>query len=614
MQAPNISISPDKRFLYITFSISEGQRFKMGKEFFEGDSVVSNALVQEKFKLNKMDYFSLGALHADMQMLSLLYKNKAYAFVQIQPQFFPDQVEEDKIHVSFQVNKGQSYKVGRIEVLGNKNARDKVALRRFQIKEGDLFNQSKVDLSRQLLEQLAFFEKVDIQAIPQAKGELNLITQITERENTGEASLAGGYNSQTRLFIQGGLKKQNFLGLDQSVALNVIFSKYQENFVFSYQNPYFLDSSWNFGTDIFNTGQHSFTGAGRGFSLFSSDDQLSYFRQDTGFSISIGRHITNFSTLLLKYKLNNINLSENRIYYLRDIPILSSIFDFLFASGESNRESLDSESSNQENKTVENVKAELSNKQKDPQILKAELFKMVFNDIYDLEANSGLNSSLSAIWEYDKRNDRYYPSHGFWTRLSAEYSGLAGDFDWTKVQGELRHYYSPFWKMVIKSRLNLAWLFSNDDNKTAPVTELFLLGGPYDLRGFAVRTQGPRKRSNKAYNKALEFNKHSSDKVDPEAFALQPYGGTQKFFYSLELEAPIVERAGLRAAVFFDIGEANNKLSFNLQEQLRADLGFGIRWRSPFGPISLDWALPYKPRKELKERVWEFHFSIGSSL
>ena len=634
-QAPEIGMTPDKKFLYITFTVSEGARFKMGKEQFAGDGVVSKEEVQDRLKLAKKDYFSLGALQEDMQMISLLYKNKGYAFAQVQPRFFPDQIEEDKIHVSFQVDKGMVYKVRRIKIKGINNARDKVILRRFQIKEGDLFNQSKMDLSRQLLKQLAYFEKVDIQAVrrsspevlektaekktkkikgtvesPHKKGELDLLTQITERENTGEASLAGGYNSQTRLFIQVGGKKQNFLGLDQSVALNITLSKYQENFIFSYKNPYFLDSNWNFGVDIFNTGQRSFTGSG-GSSLFSpfspANDYLTYFRQDTGFSVAIGRHVTHFSTLFLKYKLNDLKLSEQRIYYLRDIPVLSSIFDLLFGSEEQSKTADSAEASKEiEGADSENLKAK--------GLSKTDLRNMRFNDIYDLEGNSGLNSSLSAIWEYDKRNDRYYPSSGFFTRLSAEYSGLSGDFNWTKIQGDFRHYYSPFWKLVVKNRLDLGWLFSNDKNKQPPFTELFLLGGPYDLRGFGVRTQGPKKHSPKAYNYALEFNKGEGEKINPDTFALQPYGGEQKFFYSLELEIPIVERAGLRAAVFFDLGEANHALSFDLQDQLRADVGFGIRWRSPFGPISLDWALPYKPRKEFQEQDWEFHFDIGSSL
>ena len=634
-QAPKIHITPDKRFLYITFVISEGIKFKMGKELFEGDEVVSKEEVQDRLKLAKKNYFSLGALQEDMQMISLLYKNKGYAFVQVQPRFFPDPIEEDKIHVSFQVDTGLAYKLRRIEITGNNSARDKVILRRFQIREGDLFNQSKVDLSRQLLKQLAYLEKVDIQAVGRLgkttgketeglkesagdsvmTGELDLLTQIKERENTGEASLMGGYNGQTKLFIHAGVKKQNFLGLDQSVALNITFGQLQENFILSYKNPYFLDSNWNFGVDVFNTGQESFTGSG-GSSLFSAlsagnDYYLNYFRRDKGFSFAIGRSITNFSTLFLKYKLNDLQLSEQRIYYLRDVPILSSIFDFLFGSEkskENQRQTADKAPTSEkgEGVDVENLKAKT--------LLKTDLRNIRFNDIYDLEGNSGLNSSLSAIWEYDKRNDRYYASSGFFARLSAEYSGLGGNFDWTKIQGDFRHYYSLFWKLVIKNRLDLGWVFSNSKGRQPPFTELFLLGGPYNLRGFGVRTQGPKKHSLKAYEYALEFNKGEDETINPDSFALQPYGGEQKFFYGLELEVPIVERAGLRAAVFFDLGEANHKLSFDLKGQLRADVGFGIRWRSPFGPISLDWALPYRPRKEFQEQNWEFHFGLGASL
>ncbi|MCY4321212.1 MAG: outer membrane protein assembly factor BamA [Bdellovibrionaceae bacterium] len=604
VQDPEISISSDKRFLSVTFSISEGLRFKMGKQFFEGDDVVSASELKNRFKLEKKDYFSLSALQEDMQMIALLYKNKGYAFVEVQPLFFPDQLEEDKINVSFKVDKGLTYKIRRTHIKGNSDTRDKVIFKRFQIVEGDLFNQSKVDLTRQLLQQLPYLEKVDIQSQIYSPGQLDLLTEITERENTGEASLAGGYNSQTRLFIQAGIKKQNFLGLDQSIALNVTLSKYQENFIFSYKNPYFLDSNWNFGIDLFNTGQDSFTGSGNS-SLFSafSNDYLTYFRKDTGFSFSVGRHLTNFSTLFLKYKFNDLKLSNKRIYYLRDLPVFSTVFDFLFGSGEEDKDpALETE------ETV--FKTPFENNL----VQKSDLVNMRFSDIYDLEGNSGLNSSISAIWEYDKRNDRYYPSSGFFTRFSIEYSGLGGLFEWTKIQGELRHYYKPLWKLVVKNRLNTGAVFSNDKNKKVPFTELFLLGGPYDLRGFSVRSQGPKARSQEAYEYALKFNEISEDKINPDTFALRPYGGEQKFLYSLELEVPIVEKAGLRGAMFFDLGESNDRLSFDLQDQLRANIGFGVRWRSPFGPISLDWALPYKPRKEFQEKTWEFHFSMGSSL
>ena len=581
VQQPEITITPDKKFLYINFSVSEGPRFKVGQVAFRGDDVVPAEKVMDRLQLKEEEYFSLGRLQKDIQLISLLYKNKGYAFVKVQPQFFPDSAEEDKIHILFQVEKGEKYKLGRILLFGNQNARDKVILRRLRIREGDMYNESQKELSRQLLQQLGYFEKVDIQPVPSTEqtGQLDLLIRIKERENTGEFHLAGGYNNQTKLFIQGGVKKQNFLGLDQSIALNLNFSKYDETFAFSYQSPYFLDSQWNFAFDLFNVGQNTLTGSN---SLFSSQSQdyFSYFQLNTGFYVSLGRHLTEFSTVFLKYRLQNQLLKHDPVYFLRDLPVLSSVFQFLFGGIKEK----DNEKKNYPNRAT-------------------------FSDIYSLEEGSGLNSSLSAILEYDTRNDLYYASKGFFTRWSAEYSGLGGNFDYTKLQGNFRHYYSPVWKLVIKNRLEYGLVFSNDQAKPAPFTELFLLGGPYNLRGFQVNSQGPRRPSKQAYDYAV---KNQFEK--PDAFSNRPYGGAQKFFYSLEFEIPLVERAELRGAVFFDLGEANDELAFDLSDQLRANVGAGIRWKSPFGPISLDWALPYKPKKEFAEKDWAFQFSVGSQF
>ena len=202
-------------------------------------------------------------------------------------------------------------------------------------------------------------------------------------------------------------------------------------------------------------------------------------------------------------------------------------------------------------------------------------------------------------------------------------------------------------------------VFSNSKNKKVPFTELFLLGGPYDLRGFDVNTQGPRKLSQQGADYVRKYNERfqrssiklqektaqlenmqkqtspankeeieelqkvldqyqnivSAGAIDyPEVFSQRSYGGSQMFLYSLELEIPLFEQAGIRGAVFFDIGEANDKLKFNLKDQMRANFGFGIRWKSPFGPLSLDWAFPYKPRKQFDEEDIKFQFSFGSQF
>ena len=589
---PKISISPDKKNLFLNFKISEGIRYKIGEYFLKEEELISK---KDNFKLPKLEYFSLGALQQDIQLISNIYKNKGYAFVKVEPFFYPDRLEENKIHISFKVDKGEKYKIRRIKIIGNKNLRDKVIFRRFQIKEGDFYNQDQIDLTRRLLEQLAVIEKVDISpvSLPFKSKELDLTTITKERESTGEASLVGGYNSHTKLFIQGNLKKDNFLGLEQSVAVKVSLGYYDETLVFHYQNPYFLDTKWNFGFELFNVGHQSYTGSGS-FNvgqLFANNDYRTYFSLNTGFSVSVGRKLSSFSTLFLKYRLSDQQISEEALYFIRKLPLLSSIFGIL-----------------QTQITPSTIQA-------DQKSLKENINRYRFSDLYNFDSATGLKSSASIVWENDRRNDRFYSTSGFFMRVTGELTGLGGDFNHTKLTGDFRHYYNPIWKLVVKNRFDLGWVFSNSKSKEIPFTELFLLGGPYSLRGFLVNSQGPKKRSEEAYQAALNHNKQEDikDKIEqPEKFAMRPYGGSQKFFYSLELEIPIVEQAGLRLASFLDAGEANNGLAFDLNDQLRVNAGVGLRWLSPFGPLSLDFAVPYKPRKSFEESSWEVQFSLGS--
>ena len=595
VQPPVISLTADKKNLFLSFEVSEGTRYKMGRYLLEEELTDKKDLL----KLSQKEYFSLGDLQQDIQLVSQIYKNKGHALVKVEPLFYPDNLEEDKIHIGFKIDKGEIYKVGRILIQGNKKVRDKVIFRRFHIKEGEIYNQDQINLTRQLLEQLAVFEKVSISpgSVSAKSKTIQLKTTIKERENTGEASLVGGYNSVTKLFIQGGLKKDNFLGIEQNVSFKINIGYYDETMIFYYQNPYFLDTKWNFGFELFNIGQQSYVGSQfSSLNLFGANDYRTYFSLDSGFSFSVGRKLDSFSSLFLKYRFSNQRISEEALYLIRKLPVFSSIFKTL----------------REPNQTI------LSEELADSSFSKESLTQFRFNDIYDFESATGLKSSLSLIWDQDKRNDRFYAMRGFLARLTAEYAGLGGDLKYSKLTGDFRHYYNPFWKLVLKNRLDLGWVFSNTKEREVPFTELFLLGGPYNLRGFLTNSQGPRKRSEEAYQTALSHNKKQSDSANkisqPKSFALRPYGGSQKLFYSLELEAPIVERAGLRAAVFLDIGEANNGLSFDLNEQLRANVGVGLRWISPFGPLSLDWAVPYKPRKALEENSWQFQFSVGSVL
>ena len=576
LQKPEISLTADKRHIYINLTVSEGYRFYIGQIDFKEDGVVKREKVLEVLELGKSSFFSLGRMLKDLKFIENLYKEKGYAFAKAFPEILPDESEDNKVHVLFKVEKGASYKVGKIKIFGNKDTRDKVILRQFSLVEGGKYKKSQQEESQALTQRLGFFEEVKLKL--KKRGEkkkvLDVEVHIKEKEHTGEAHLAGGYNSLYKVFVRGGVKKVNFLGLGHSISLQGEFSRFQEIFNFNYLNPYLWDTNWSFSLDIFNMNQDRLSNY---YSVFFSEGEdqnlFSYSQMNRGFTLSIGRHLTDYFSSFLKYRLQRQFLSD------QSFLLTSRIFGFFDEEPEETE-------SEKERKSPVNL-----------------------GEIVPLKEGEGVISSLTGIFEYDKRNDRYHTTKGYYGQLSLEYAGLGGDFKHTKIQGNVRHYQKLFWKFILKNSLNFGMVFSNEKGKDVLFTELFLLGGPYNLRGFAPNTVGPRKYSQKAYDFARE-----KGLKNPEAVAHYPYGGSKMFYYNLEMEAPLIKEAGIFGAVFFDIGEAANQFTLNFDKELRADVGAGIRWRAPFGLIRIDWGIPFFPKKELGEEKMQFQFSIGSAF
>jgi len=578
LEKPEISLSPSQKSIYISITILEGARFKLGDIRFQDDQIVSSKDVVPYLDSKIGDYFSLSRFQKDLNFVKSLYTDRGYAFANVQTKTYFDSSGENKVHIFLNVKKGEMYKVRTVLIKGNHSTRDKVILRRLFVREGLLYRESKNDLTKQLLQQLGFFEEVNLYPVlTDEKGLLDLHVDLKERETTGEARLAGGYNGYSGLFINGGITKNNFLGLDQSLSFNVNLNRYEELFNVNYMNPYLLDSDWSFGLDIFNIGQDVYDqqrssvlsggiGTQRGYS---------YSQSNLGFSVSFGRHLNTSLTTFLKYRLKKQSLSNNSFQILSKIPVVGSIFNFIFGE----------RSAQEDFREVEGF---------------------AFDDIYPLEEGEGVNSSVSGILEYKKLNDYYYPTKGLYGRLSLEYAGLGGDFKYTKIEARTRHYKPLFWKLILKNTFQFGWVFPNFKNQVVPFTELFLLGGPYNLRGYQVNQVGPRRFSQKAYEYAQKQNLNY-----PRQFAERVYGGKQMIYYSLGLEFPLLKGPGVRAACFFDIGEANDRLTFDINDQLRLNVGLGIRWRSPFGPLNIDIAYPYKPRTEYGENSVELQFGIN---
>ena len=579
LEKPEISISPDKKGAYISIAVAEGPRFTASSVEFPGDKEVPAEKAEGRLALKEGGPFSLGALHRDLDFIRSLYSQKGYAFAEARPRIFPDPLRESAVRVVFEVEKGARYKVGRVEARGNRKIRDKALLRRLGLMEGELYDESRQKLAGQILRQMGYFEKTDfkLKRRPLSEGRiLDIHLHVKEKENTGEFQAIGGYDNYTKLFVRLRLKNNSLFGLDQSLFLEMDFNRYQEILSFQYMNPYFLDTDWSFGFEVFNSGDSELSALGEGrSSLLSLRNELyaSYSRVNTGFSFSFGRHLTPFFEVFLKYRLQKQSLSGDSLLFIRKWPVFRPVFEFLFGSPDS--------------------AASLP----------------IFDDVYPLKEGEGLNSSLSGVFEHDRRDDRLRASKGHYSRASLEWSGLGGDFRYVKAHLTARRYQPLFWGMTAKGSFNYGIIASTEKGKPPLFTELFKLGGSHSLRGFSLNSVGPRKYSQKAYDYAVKRGYKN-----PKIFAEVIRGGSQMFFINGELEFPLIPKARLRGAVFLDAGETGSRLSFIPGKSLRANTGAGLRWMSPMGPISLDWGIPFQPRKEYGEKDIEFHFSMGSGF
>ncbi|MEJ7602665.1 MAG: BamA/TamA family outer membrane protein, partial [Kofleriaceae bacterium] len=222
----------------------------------------------------------------------------------------------------------------------------------------------------------------------------------------------------------------------------------------------------------------------------------------------------------------------------------------------------------------------------------------------------GLTSSLRAALGWDSRDNRLFPSDGWHATAFAEYAGrLTGsETQLARWGGFVRRYRRLGGPFVLRLNGELG-VTTSLDGRGVPLSERYLLGGIYDLRGYQTRSIGPQLSTQQTADVGA-------------ALAPLPLGGNVQVIANAEVEFPLVKKLGLSGVVFFDIGNA-----FNLERRfcsgscvtpvgmlgdLRKSVGIGVRWLSPIGPLRLEWGIPL----DLKpgEKPSGSDFTIGTSF
>lgn len=294
---PLITVTPDKKSIYITYHIEEGEQYSVGEIDFSGDLLFDKSELLEAVKIKDNGIFSVEVMQKDIADLQAKYGDLGYAFANVIPRY--DVVEKDRIvNLRFDFEKGNKVYFGTINVVSNTKTRDKVVRRELKIREGELYNETRKRQSQENIQRLGFFEEVNFKTStpPERPDELNIEIVVKER-NTGQLQLTAGYGNVQGLSIGGSIQQNNFRGLGQTLGARIDATKNRQDYSLSLTEPYIYDTKWSAGFDVFYT---------------ENKERINYDNRVTGAAVRFGHPVWGDEVrAYIRYKLDKTDLFAN---------------------------------------------------------------------------------------------------------------------------------------------------------------------------------------------------------------------------------------------------------------------------------------------------------------
>ena len=315
IDSTQVSITPDKKDIYITVNITEGEQFHVKEVRLAGDLVVEPQELFPLVDLNPGDVFSRKRVTETVTKIGERLGDQGYAFANVNT--IPEVDNETKeVVVTFFVDPGKRVYVRRINMVGNTRTRDEVLRRELRQMEGGWFSASAVERSRTRLDRLGFFEEVNVETptVPGSTDQIDVNYSVTEQPS-GNLMVGLGYAQSSGILFNASVSQDNFLGSGKRVSVAFNNSDVNTVYSFSYLNPYY-----------------TIDGVSRGFGAFyretdAGEANITDYSADTfGANVNYGIPINEFDTVRLNVEYENLDISAG--------PFPSqSVVDFIQENG-----------------------------------------------------------------------------------------------------------------------------------------------------------------------------------------------------------------------------------------------------------------------------------------
>ncbi|MCR9513755.1 outer membrane protein assembly factor BamA [Vibrio alginolyticus] len=565
VDSTQVAISPDKKGVYITLGLEEGEVYTVKDVKFRGDLIGEEATFERLVPFEDNETYN-GSLVTSMEEgIKRVLGESGYAYPQVNtiPEFDD---ENQEVSLVVNVDPGNRIYVRDIRFTGNNSTKDEVLRREMRQMEGSWLNSKSIETGKTRLNRLGYFENVEVQTVrvPGSNDQVDLVYSVKEA-NSGSVNFGVGYGTESGVSFQVGLQQDNFIGSGNRVGINAMMNDYQKNISLDYRDPYWNLDGVSLGGKVF-------------YNEFEAKEAniVDYTNESYGASLTWGFPFDELNRFEfgVGYTHNKIgNLSP----YLQVEQFLRAQADNIDSSGALNTNDFD----------------------------------------------------FNISWTRNNLNRGYFPTAGNHQRAFYKMTVPGSDVQYFKMQYDVRQYVPLTKKheftLLFRGRLGYGNGYGQTDgnDNLFPFYENYYAGGFTSLRGFGSNSVGPKAvyRDTSGSNNGADTA--TDDSVGGNAVAL----ASVELIVPTPFASEEVQNQ-IRTSIFFDMAsvwdtefdyrdsgaEYGDRYYYDYSDptNYRSSYGAALQWMSPMGPLVFSLAKPIKKFDGDDEEF--FTFTIGRTF
>ena len=275
---PSVELTEDKKWFTVSYPITEGEPFTIAEVGFRGHTVFEDPELREGVRIKDGEIFQRAKIRDEISRITDMYGSKGYSFAEVVPNVNPNN-EERTVTLIFNIKEGEMMRIRQINIYGNDKTRDNVIRREIRVDEQDVIDTASLKRSFQRLNNLNFFETVEILPAQVAPDKVDLNVRVKEKP-TGMFSLGGGFSTLDRLVAIADITQGNLGGYGYMGRIRGQLGQRRSLGSITFRNPYLYDSLTSLQIDGYR----------------SQTNYLSYFENRTGGNVTLGRWLSEYVT------------------------------------------------------------------------------------------------------------------------------------------------------------------------------------------------------------------------------------------------------------------------------------------------------------------------------